>query len=101
EDAQIASAYDLDMAARRSGGAPFDAVFALPGPAAQEITVPIQPERRLPRQNFWPAKDRLTSGTHVLGLMPLLRVEEVLKDSPADKAGAQAGDLFAQLGDAE
>lgn len=103
DDTKVKSAYDIDVAARRSGGKPFDVVFRAPGEgeSATEVVVPVVPRRELDQQTFRTSKDSVYPARHLLGLMPVMMVLDVLKDSAAANAGLRAGDAFVQIGSVE
>jgi len=97
------SPYDLESAARESGGKPLVAVFEgeggkresvdiKPAPVMSRtgVTITVQGEKRPPIPVH-----------HVLGLTSVLAVEAVEDKSPAAKGGVKAGDVFARVGDVE
>jgi regulator of sigma E protease len=103
ERTKVKSAYDIDLAAGASQGKPFDLVFRAPGAGegSGDKFVTVIPVRELQSQQFWPAKDRISLGLHLLGLVAPMGVDDVQRDSNAEKGGLKAGDLFVQIGSVE
>jgi regulator of sigma E protease len=94
--AGVRSIYDLEQAVRRSGGRP---ITALLRDHAGEVSVVVQARRELQTVTFAAEKDVFREARHLVGFMPVMRVEEAGK--PAEKAGLRAGDVFLQLGAVE
>lgn len=97
-DHPAASPYAIDEAARTSRGEPIHAAFR---DGEREVTVAIQPRRELSRAVFelaTPRKARFELA-HVAGLVPVMSVDGV-EETGASK-GLLAGDIFAQVGEAE
>ncbi len=94
---EVTSAWSLDEAARTSGGAPFSVTFR--APSGQETMVNVTPKAELQVASFADATEpaREVIAEHLLGLMPVLMVEEA--QSKAEKAGLKTGDVFARIGD--
>lgn len=95
-----AEAYQLNDAARASGGSPFEAEFANPDGAA--VTVRLQPRAELQTQTFRiRALDHQVALTHLLGLAPVMTVAQADVGDAGHSAGLRTGDIFARIGDAQ
>lgn len=95
----VANVYALDHEAQRSGGAPLAAVFEREGPNARRVELTIDSVPSLQESTATLADGRLVGLRHILGLLPVLRVDAVSKEGAG--SGLLAGDVFARLGDAE
>lgn len=97
------SVYDLVRAVERSEGEPVDATFRRESGESVAIRIPAVPA--LERDTFPVIKGERVAARHVIGLLPVMMVENVAGDerrpSGAQKAGLQAGDVFVQLGEVE
>lgn len=91
------SAYDLDEAATRNAGKPVTSVFEDAAGKRMTFAIPSQP--RMDHDSFAVTKKEVVDNRHILGLQPLLRADEVVKNSPGEKAGLRADDVFIQIGD--
>jgi regulator of sigma E protease len=89
----------LVTAARASGGAPLQATFRTP--EGREVVAAIGTEAELPVQRFRApgvgGEVSEQAATHVLGLVPGLKVEAIPANAPPN--GLRAGDVFVRLGD--
>lgn len=92
------SAYQVDAAARVSGGRPVDLVFQTP--EGREVPVSVQPE---PEFQVAILRDQATEierpMLHLLGVSPLMKVASVSDHSGAQRAGLKPGDVITRVGD--
>jgi regulator of sigma E protease len=89
---------DVGAAFAASNGKPVEAVFT-DKDKKRTVTVMLSPRRELPGARFEPVKDVFVATSHLLGLMPVMRVETVNEGGEA--AGLGDGDVFVQLGGSE
>jgi len=88
---------EIGEAVRRSGGKPVEAEFRNPDGSTVVLALNPVPEFEvdvLPRKG-----NTLTVVEHLLGLMPVLKVDQASPD--AEKQGLRSGDVFARVGDVE
>lgn len=87
---------DIQAAFQASGGEPVDAVFQGTQGAR---TVRLRARREFSTARFQPADGSSVTRQHLLGLMPVMRVESVSEGGAA--AGLRDGDVFSRLGSSE
>jgi len=83
---------DFDRIITEAKGKPVPVVFVDAKDATQKVTVDVAAYPLLS-----PSSDGKSMG-NLAGLIPVTRVNSVIKDSPAEKAGLKDGDLIVQLG---
>ncbi|MGQ0629057.1 MAG: site-2 protease family protein [Phycisphaerales bacterium] len=94
------SIIDIDEAAASGDGAPVDVVFegAGPGGAVVRVRESLAPRAPMQMQTFESSTGGgLVNAEHLLGFMPLLRVEATTERS--ENAGIRTGDVFIRVGD--
>jgi len=95
----VAAAYDLLDAAERSEGRPLRAVFQGGGGRTFTTDIPVRP--RMMRDQFMVDPTEAREARHLLGVMPVLAVDEVPPGEAGEKAGLRPGDVFARIGSVE
>ncbi len=93
------SAYDLSLAVERSQGKPVTARFRSTDGRDVDIVVPSRP--RMFRERFMIDSKEAREARHLLGLMPVLSVEDVPPGEGGAAAGLKPGDVFARIGSVE
>jgi regulator of sigma E protease len=88
---------DAARAARRSGGRPLDFEFS---DGARSVHVTLSPRPQLETTLVERPGRAVAAVQHLLGLLPVMQVDEVLSDLARD-AGLRSGDVFVQVGSIE
>ncbi len=91
--------YELNDAANQAAGRPITATFR--SKTGKEVTVDIATEPSLQSDQFLLNERESIPARHLLGLLPVLAVEEVARDSEGERIGLKSGDVFVQLGEIE
>ncbi len=92
----ITGAEALTIAARASGGKPFDAEFS---DGTRRVTVTLTPKAELQVDHIPNGPDAFRDCRHLLGLTPVMTIAATTDD--ATKQGLAEGDVFVRLGSLE
>jgi regulator of sigma E protease len=98
-DKPVETAYDLVAAVEAADGHPVPAVFTDDSGTQLRVDVPARP--RMMRDRFMVAAGQAFEAKHLLGIMPVLAVDDVVPGEGAAAAGLQAGDVFVRIGATE
>lgn len=79
-----------------SGGQTLPVVFE--SEDGREVRLALPSDPRMMRSMMLVGKDEAIEARHLLGLMPVMAVEDVTKDSGGYKVGMRPGDVFSRLG---
>lgn len=93
------SVYALVAAADAAGGQPVDALFR--DQSGKSVSARITARPRLQNDMVLVGDREAREVRHVLGILPVMSVDEVVQDSNGERAGLKAGDVFVQLGGVE
>lgn len=95
-DVPVESLDQVFRAVDESGGRTLPVVFE--SEDGREVRLALPSEPRMMRDRFLVGKDEAIEARHLLGLMPVMAVEDVGKDSRGYQAGMRPGDVFSRLG---
>ncbi len=89
----------LVEAAAASGGHPFEALFA--DEQGRKVTVELTPVAQLMVDDADPEARTITPVSHVLGMMPVMKVGDLASTDRGYAQGLRQGDLFVRIGGIE
>lgn len=95
-DAPVESLAQVFRAVDESGGRTLPVVFE--SEDGREVRLALPSDPRMMRDRFLVGEDEAIEARHLLGLMPVMAVEDVGKDSRGYQAGMRTGDVFSRLG---
>lgn len=95
----VESAHDLDRIVRGSGGLTVPLVFR--APEGGERVIEIQPVAELQHELVPGAGATMFEVEHLLGLSPVMMVEEAAEDGRGYAQGLRTGDVFERVGSVE